>query len=130
MSKTINLGKVKGEDATINGVNALTITTDSSTGIDGSQSGNTYTLTLNPDATPTANSSKPVTSGGVKTALDTKLDSSQKGAASGLAELDANGKVPSSQLPSYVDDVIEGYYKEADGKFYKESTYLKGKMSM
>lgn len=30
-----------------------------------------------------------------------------KGANNGLAELDANGKVPSSQLPSYVDDVLE-----------------------
>ena len=36
-----------------------------------------------------------------------KLNSSLKGAANGLAELDANGKVPSSQLPSYVDDVLE-----------------------
>ena len=34
---------------------------------------------------------------------------SQKGAVSGVAELDANGKVPSSQLPSFVDDVIESY---------------------
>ena len=34
-----------------------------------------------------------------------------------------NGKVPSSELPSYVDDVIEGYYKIDDGKFYEESTY-------
>lgn len=34
-----------------------------------------------------------------------------------------NGKVPASQLPSYVDDVIEGYYNPLDGKFYKESTY-------
>ena len=31
----------------------------------------------------------------------------QKGASSGVAELDAGGKVPSSQLPSYVDDVVE-----------------------
>lgn len=30
-----------------------------------------------------------------------------KGANSGVAELDENGKVPSSQLPSYVDDVLE-----------------------
>ena len=30
-----------------------------------------------------------------------------KGAANGIAELDSTGKVPSSQLPSYVDDVIE-----------------------
>ena len=32
-----------------------------------------------------------------------------KGQANGLASLDDNGLVPSSQLPSYVDDVIEGY---------------------
>lgn len=31
----------------------------------------------------------------------------QKGTAGGLAELDTSGKVPSSQLPSYVDDVLE-----------------------
>lgn len=30
-----------------------------------------------------------------------------KGAANGVAELDAMGRVPSEQLPSYVDDVIE-----------------------
>lgn len=35
------------------------------------------------------------------------LSSSLKGANSGLAELDASGKVPSSQLPAYVDDVLE-----------------------
>ena len=36
-----------------------------------------------------------------------KLDTSLKGAANGVAELDANGKVLTSQLPSFVDDVIE-----------------------
>ena len=30
------------------------------------------------------------------------------GAASGVAGLDANGVVPSSQLPSFVDDVLRG----------------------
>lgn len=30
-----------------------------------------------------------------------------KGTANGVAELDANGKVPTSQLPSFVDDVLE-----------------------
>lgn len=30
-----------------------------------------------------------------------------KGKASGVAELDSSGKVPTSQLPSYVDDVLE-----------------------
>lgn len=32
---------------------------------------------------------------------------SQKGAPGGVAELDANGLVPSAQLPSFVDDVLE-----------------------
>lgn len=37
------------------------------------------------------------------------------------AALDENGKVPAEQLPSFVDDVIEGYLHE--GKFYKEPEY-------
>lgn len=37
----------------------------------------------------------------------TPEDSSNKGVANGYASLDGTGKVPSSQLPSYVDDVIE-----------------------
>ena len=41
-----------------------------------------------------------------------KLETSQKGVANGVAELDENGKVPSSQLPSYVDDVVE--YQQRD----------------
>lgn len=53
-----------------------------------------------------------------------KIDANEKGAALGVAELDANGLVPSTQLPSYVDDVIEGYYNDNDGKFYEESTYV------
>lgn len=50
---------------------------------------------------------------GLQAALDSKLDDTQKGAANGLAELDATGKVPASQLPSYVDDVLE-YTAEAN----------------
>lgn len=59
--------------------------------------------------TPSANdnSTKVATTAYVDSALTGKLDSSLKGAASGLAELDSSGKVPSSQLPSYVDDVEE-----------------------
>lgn len=36
---------------------------------------------------------------------DEYISKSQKGANGGVAELDSSGKVPSSQLPSYVDDV-------------------------
>ena len=43
----------------------------------------------------------------INTKLNTKLNISLKGAANGLAELDSSGKVPSAQLPSYVDDVLE-----------------------
>lgn len=35
------------------------------------------------------------------------IPKSQKGQPGGLAELDETGRVPSSQLPSYVDDVID-----------------------
>lgn len=44
------------------------------------------------------------------------ISSSLKGAANGVAQLDSTGKVPSAQLPSFVDDVIEGYVN--NGKFY------------
>ena len=73
------------------------------------------------DATPTQNSNKMVKSGGVYTALADKVDKTDVGVANGVAELGADGKVPSSQLPSYVSDVVNGYLHE--GKFYKESTY-------
>lgn len=45
--------------------------------------------------------------GGVTSALAGKVDTSLVGSANGVAELDSNGRVPSSQLPSYVDDVLE-----------------------
>ena len=35
------------------------------------------------------------------------IASTEKGANNGVAELDSTGKVPSAQLPSYVDDVLE-----------------------
>lgn len=43
----------------------------------------------------------------LKESLDLKIPLSQKGSPSGVATLDEAGKVPSTQLPSYVDDVIE-----------------------
>ena len=39
--------------------------------------------------------------------LDSKQDSSEKGIANGYASLDGSGLVPASQLPSFVDDVLE-----------------------
>ena len=39
--------------------------------------------------------------------LNNKINTSVIGAALGVAGLDADGKVPATQLPSYVDDIIE-----------------------
>lgn len=54
---------------------------------------------------------------------DTKIALTKMGAASGVATLDATGHVPASQLPSFVDDVIEGYFNTADKLFYKEAAH-------
>lgn len=62
---------------------------------------------------------------GLTDALGKKLETSLKGKANGLAELDDTGKVPAGQLPSYVDDVIEGYKSGAD--FYEDSAHTASK---
>lgn len=46
---------------------------------------------------------------------------SVKGSAGGVAELDATGKVPATQLPSFVDDVLEGYLYNS--KFYEDASH-------
>lgn len=48
-----------------------------------------------------------VTDGALSVDDSTLVPQSEKGAANGVAELDQNGLVISSQLPSYVDDVLE-----------------------
>lgn len=64
--------------------------------------------------------SKPLSSNITLNASDVgAIAKTEKGAKNGVASLDESGKVPSSQLPSYVDDVVEGYY--LDGKFYSDS---------
>jgi hypothetical protein len=62
----------------------------------------------------------------IDTLLDGKISASQKGANNGVATLDNTGKVPSSQLPSYVDDVLEFANRQAfpqegeGGKIYTD----------
>lgn len=69
-------------------------------------------------ADPSGSASRALTD--AKSYSDTAL-AGLKGTANGLAELDAKGKVPAGQLPSYVDDVLEGYY--SGGKFYEEAAH-------
>ena len=58
------------------------------------------------------------------------IPTTQKGAASGVATLDANGQVPTSQLPSFVDDVLEGsaqsVTQSAAGTYTATGFILKG----
>ncbi len=54
----------------------------------------------------TADLDKPVSTA-AQTALNAKVDESREGQANGIATLDGGGKVPSAQLPAYVDDVEE-----------------------
>ncbi|WP_278445260.1 hypothetical protein [Stutzerimonas kunmingensis] len=44
---------------------------------------------------------------GLQTALDGKINTSERGVSGGVATLDQFARIPPSQLPSYVDDVLE-----------------------
>lgn len=56
----------------------------------------------------TSDANKPISTA-TQDALDGKINTSALGQANGVAQLDETGLVPSDQLPSYVDDVVEGY---------------------
>lgn len=49
----------------------------------------------------------------VQNAQSNYIPITQKGHAGGVAELGSDGKVPAQQLPSFVDDVLEGKYISA-----------------
>lgn len=53
---------------------------------------------------------------------DAQVKRTEMGAANGVATLGSDGKVPSSQLPSYVDDVVEAYIRA--GQTALSSTWL------
>lgn len=55
------------------------------------------------------------------TISSTYIKASTKGVANGVASLDANGRIPSSQIPSAVDEIIEGYLY--NGVFYEDSSH-------
>jgi len=58
------------------------------------------------DADNTSDVDKPVSTA-AQAALDLKISLTEKGAPNGVAQLDGSGVVLLSQLPSYVDDVLE-----------------------
>ncbi|MDO4285223.1 MAG: hypothetical protein Q4C60_07775 [Eubacteriales bacterium] len=78
-------------------------------------------VSITVDSVLSETSTNPLQNKTVTAELGKKLNASVKGAAGGVAELGADGKVPASQLPSYVDDVVEGYL--SGGKFYVEAAH-------
>lgn len=62
--------------------------------------------------------------------MSLSIPSSDKGVAGGVAELDSNGLVPTTQLPSYVDDVLEGtaqgVTETSAGTYFATGFILKG----
>lgn len=52
---------------------------------------------------------------------DAQVKRSEMGVANGVATLDTNGKIPTSQIPGAYDDVKEGYLY--NGAFYEDSSH-------
>ena len=90
MSSTMRGGAKLGSGLNVNSNEILSVVPATSSAIGGVKPDGT-SITVAQDGTIEANAIPP----------------SQKGAANGVAELDQNGLVLSSQLPSYVDDVLE-----------------------
>ena len=65
-------------------------------------------------------SEKPVQNKVITEALSGKMNNSMRGATNGVASLDSSGKIPTSQLPSSVDEVKEGVL--VSGVFYTDSS--------
>lgn len=91
--------------------NVSTAATNAKTAADNAQSTANTAKSNAATAQSTANSAKAI--------AEAAIPATQKGANGGVAPLNSSGLIDSSYLPSYVDDVIEGYL--SGGKFYKES---------
>lgn len=99
---TANNGNIGGGSGTPStGLTALV--DDPNPQLGGNLDTNGYTISFT--------SSSGLTSTDLAAAIDetntNSLKSNQLGQANGVASLDSGGKVPSAQLPSYVDDVVE-----------------------
>lgn len=124
---SVNNGTISVADASesVKGVIEIATDTEASTGTDTTRAINAKQLatkvTANTAITAgtatkvTYDTKGLVTAGGSLVAADipdisaTYVTTTRIGAANGVAGLGADGKVPSSQLPSFVDDVIDAY---------------------
>lgn len=104
---------------TLSGSDAIVTLTPSTNGVQGVPT----SITVNNvgHASTATSADKANKDGNGESISSTYVRKDKLGKANGVATLDANGLVTSTQLPSYVDDVIEGYLY--NGKFYKESAH-------
>lgn len=124
---SVNSGKISVADASTSAKGVIEIATDAEV-----NTGTSETLAVNPkqlatkvtaNAAITAGTATKVTydskglvtagaslvAGDIPDLSATYVLKTSVGVASGVASLDSNGKVPSSQLPSFVDDVVDAY---------------------
>lgn len=103
--KTWATGKFVAQ-ASGKGLSSNDFTTDEKTKLSGIATGAQVNVieTIKVNGTALTPSSKAVD---ITISDSSKIPASEKGQANGVATLGSDGKVPSSQLPSYVDDVLE-----------------------
>lgn len=128
-------GTITTQDTVYTGENGVTVsgTKISNSGVRSIATGTANgTISVNTNGTAANVAVKGLGSLAYKSSLSASdvgaLASTLKGAANGVAELDSSGKVPTAQLPSYVDDVLE-YTAKANfpatgetGKIYVDKT--------
>lgn len=128
---TINGEQKTTVESALNGLNSKNSYDGSNLLISTSKTGSGTTVTLTIPADTSLDDAIGTilnTIAAVNTSVGGKLDSSLKGSVNGVAELDANGLVPSAQLPSYVDDVLEYSAKSSfpatgeTGKIYVDNS--------
>lgn len=125
LSETNGVVSVGDASTSAKGVIEIATDTEASTGTDTTRAINAKQLATKVTAnsaitgathTKITYDSKGLVTGGASLAASdipdisaTYVTVASKGQANGVASLDGDGKVPSSQLPSYVDDVIDAY---------------------
>ena len=116
-------GKALGEDITLTAADVSAVPTTRKVN-NKALSANITLSASDVGAVPTARSinGKALTADITLVATDVSaIPTNARGSSGGVAPLDADGKIPSEYLPSFVDDVIEGYYY--NGQFYSDSAH-------
>ena len=111
-----NNGKLEVDPSALHIPPAYTLPTASASVKGGVKIGNGLEMTGEVLAVKAANDTITVTASGIAVTPGKYAPLTEPGQG------EAHGIIPDEYLPSYVDDVIEGYYNPTDGKFYESYT--------